>query len=590
MMKLKSRLLFFSFFIGIVSFAQKYTEKIALDQLGFYPDASKMAVITDSTFSNDFFIVDANSEDTVYKGLLSEQMQSKNSSIKTRIADFSAFRKKGLYAVYVSGLGNSYPFTIAANVHHPLAIASLKGFYYQRASMPLGEKFAGKWARSEGHPDTIVFVHPSAATIERPSGTKISTPGGWYDAGDYNKYIVNSGITMGTLFSAYEDFHFYFDTLQTNIPESGDHIPDILNEAIYNLRWMLAMQDPNDGGVYNKCTNAAFDKMIMPGEAKQLRYVVQKGTAATLDFAAVTAQASRILKHFENRLPGLSDSCLTASVKAWHWAEKNPDSVYNQFLTNQKYEPKITTGAYGDRHFDDERFWAAAELFITTKDELFYKAAEKGFQSIFTLPSWGNVQALGFYSLVRNEKKIPAYAQADIEMIKSKITQFADDYVSHVSANAFKTVIGENTRDFIWGSNAVAANQGIVLINAFLVTKEKKYLTCALSNLDYIIGMNATGYCFVTGFGTRSTMHPHHRPSVADGIVEPVPGWMAGGPNPGRQDHCHYDFIEPETAYADTDCAYASNEIAINWNAPLVYLANAVEALQYEAGYSSKNK
>jgi len=125
------------------------------------------------------------------------------------------------------------------------------------------------------------------------------------------------------------------------------------------------------------------------------------------------------------------------------------------------------------------------------------------------------------------------------------------------------------------------------LINAWLITKDKRYADAALTNLDYILGRNATGYCFVTGIGTRSTLHPHHRPSVADGIAEPVPGLLAGGPNPGMQDKCHYDFTEPETAYADIDCAYASNEIAINWNAPLVYVANAMEALQYELKYSA---
>ena len=131
----------------------------------------------------------------------------------------------------------------------------------------------------------------------------ISTPGGWYDAGDYNKYIVNSGITTGTLLSAYEDFPGYFNELYTNIPESGNDVPDILDEALYNIRWMLSMQDPNDGGVYNKCTNAAFDGMVRPGVTKLPRYVVQKGTAATLDFAAVSAQASRIFKKYNKQYP-----------------------------------------------------------------------------------------------------------------------------------------------------------------------------------------------------------------------------------------------------------------------------------------------
>ena len=200
--------------------------------------------------------------------------------------------------------------------------------------MPLEKPFAGKWARPAGHPDKIVFVHPSAASDKRPAGTEIATPGGWYDAGDYNKYVVNSGITMGTLLSAYEDFSAYFDTLHTNIPESNDHTPDILNETLYNLRWMFTMQDPYDGGVYNKCTNAAFDSMVMPGVTKLPRYVVQKGTAATLDFAAVMAQCSRITRTMGSQLPGLSDSCLKAAKKAWQWALLNPALAYDQATMN----------------------------------------------------------------------------------------------------------------------------------------------------------------------------------------------------------------------------------------------------------------
>ena len=134
----------------------------------------------------------------------------------------------------------------------------MKGFYFQRVSTPLESKYAGPWARPAGHPDDKVEVHPSATSTQLPAGTIISSPGGWYDAGDYNKYVVNSGITMGTLLSAYEDFPAYFDTLNTNIPESGNRLPDILDEVLVNLRWMLTMQDPGDGGVYHKCTNASF--------------------------------------------------------------------------------------------------------------------------------------------------------------------------------------------------------------------------------------------------------------------------------------------------------------------------------------------
>lgn len=121
----------------------------------------------------------------------------------------------------------------------------------------------------------MVYIHPSAQTDKRPAGSIISSPGGWYDAGDYNKYIVNSGISTYTLLGAYEHNPEYFDTLKLNIPESNNKIPDILDEALYNIKWMLTMQDA-DGGVYHKLTNPNFDGFIMPDEADQKRYVVEK--------------------------------------------------------------------------------------------------------------------------------------------------------------------------------------------------------------------------------------------------------------------------------------------------------------------------
>lgn len=569
--------------------SQSNLDQIKLNQLGFYTYAPKIAAITASLLSPDFFIIKAHSKDTVYRGKLSHERQSLNSSLKTHIADFSTLQSPGTYVLFIPGVGHSYPFKIGNKIHYASGIASLKGYYYQRVSMPLDEKYAGKWKRPAGHPDTEVLIHPSAASVARPAGTKISSPGGWYDAGDYNKYIVNSGITMGTLLSAYEDFTSYFDTLHTNIPETNDAIPDILNEAVYNLRWMITMQDPNDGGVYHKCTNAVFDGMVMPGITTAPRYVVQKGTAASLDFAAVMAQSARILQKFKKQLPGLADTCLKAAVAAWGWSKNNSALVYDQNAMNNRYEPKVTTGAYGDRDFRDEWFWAAAELFKLTRDKQYQTILSERINDTMQLPTWGNVRMLGFYTLIRHEKILPSEVSLDIKHTKEKLVAVADRYVQSADQNAFQTVMGQSRRDFNWGSNSNAANQGIVLINAYLITKNKKYLDHALGNLDYLLGRNATGYCFVTGLGSKSPMHPHHRPSVADKIPEPVPGLLAGGPNPGRQDKCEYQHTDPETCYADVECSYASNEIAINWNAPLVYLANAIEALQYTVGYAKKS-
>jgi endoglucanase len=451
--------------------------------------------------------------------------------------------------------------------------------------VPLEEKYAGKWHRPAGHPDTAVLVHPSAASVKRPAGTVISTPGGWYDAGDYNKYVVNSGITTGTLLAAYEDFPEYFSQLNTNIPESSNNVPDVLDEALYNMRWMLSMQDPNDGGVYHKCTNAAFDPMVRPGVTKLPRYVVQKGTAAALDFAAVMAQGSRIFRKYGQQYPGLADSLLNAAVYAWQWAQKNPSLEYNQNEINKKFEPKITTGAYGDRTFTDEWFWAASELLGTTGKRVYYDTIAKHIADSAQLPSWGNVRMLGYYTMVRLKSSLPSFAGGTAESFAQQVVRFADAYLPRMATSAFGTVMGGSREEFNWGSNSNAANQGIALINAYLITKDKKYINAALTNMDYLLGRNATGYSFVTGIGSGPAMRPHHRPSIADGIEDPVPGLLAGGPNPGMQDHAYYEHTEPETAYSDTDASYASNEIAINWNAPVVYLFNAIEALQKEAGY-----
>jgi endoglucanase len=239
--------------------AQSVSDRIKLNQLGFYSHAPKVAIVTGPITENSFFVTSSNARDTLFRGSLTVEQKSINSSTLTRIADFSAFTTRGSYVLLVQGVGHSYVFTIGNQVNQPAAISSLKGFYYQRVSMALLPQYAGKWHRSAGHPDMAVYIHPSAATSQRPAGSTIASPGGWYDAGDYNKYIVNSGITMGTLLSAYEDFPRYFQALKTNIPESNDAVPDVLNEIIYNLRWMLTMQDPYDVGVNNKCTNAQFE-------------------------------------------------------------------------------------------------------------------------------------------------------------------------------------------------------------------------------------------------------------------------------------------------------------------------------------------
>lgn len=555
---------------------KKRDKYINVNQVGFYPAGQKIAVVCGS-IADDFTLINARTNKKVYEAKLSKKQYWNYADDSVKVADFSSFTDTGSYFVQVVDLGNSPRFAIRPNIFKNLATASIKALYYQRSGCDINEKYAGKWHRPAGTPDTAVYVHPAAATAKRPAESKFSSLRGWYDAGDYNKYIVNSGITMYTLMAAIEQYPDYTRNLKLHIPESGNSLPDLLDEILWNLRWMLTMQDTDDGGVYHKLTHANFEPMALPHEVKERRYLTQKSTAATLDFCAVMAQASRVLKPYGKELPGLADSCMSAAARAWSWAKKNPKVYYDQFANNTKYSPKIFTGIYGDGYVFDEFDWAGSEMLLSTGNEVMLDDI-KFDKPLYMIPEWGNVQALGLISLAYYRKFVSK--QIDTNSIKEKIISLADSLVIYSLSCPFRTTMGQAKWHFAWGSNAVAANSTMFLLQAYNLTKERKYYDAALNNFSYILGCNPTGYCFVTGFGTKSPQFIHHRPSEADGIAEPVPGMLVGGPYPGRDDGCWYPWDAPAKNYSDDVCSYSTNEIAINWNAPLAYLACAFESIE----------
>ena len=551
-------------------------EAIRLNQVGYYPDGPKLAAVVGAPDA-PFVVRPADGGEPVFEGELGPSLRWTASGEDARKADFSALTTPGTYVVEVEGMGASYPFEIREAVHEGVARAALKGYYFQRASVPLEAAYAGAWARAAGHPDTSVFVHPSAATQARPAGTALASPGGWYDAGDYGKYVVNSGIAVGTLLGAYEWDPDYLGALDADIPESGDGVPDILDEALVNVRWMLTMQD-EDGGVYHKLTTPNFTGEVMPAVAPGTRYVVQKGTAATLDFAAVTAQAARVYADFPDAFPGLADSLRTAALDAWRWARAHPGVAYRQGAMNEAFDPDVHTGEYGDGDFSDEFDWAAMELYVTTGQDSFLVATDALGEVRVGTPSWPNVRELGYHSLMAHREAV----SADTAAVRDALVAHAAALADRVERSAFGVTMEDG--DFFWGSNSVAANHGVALMVAYRLTGEARYLDAATAVLDYLLGRNGTGFSFLTGHGDRPPLHVHHRPSQADSVGAPVPGLLAGGPNPGQQDSCVYPSDWPAASYSDTWCSYASNEIAINWNAPLVRLAGAVEAARSATG------
>ena len=306
----------------------------------------------------------------------------------------------------------------------------------------------------------------------------------------------------------------------------------------------------------------------MPHEATADRFAVMKSTGGTLNFAAVMATAARVYSEYD---PDFAQEAVEAAEFAWQWAVQNPEVYYVQ-------PSDIQTGAYGNRQLEDEFDWAAAELYITTGNDEYWNARE--FDQINVgVPSWSYVRPLAWVSLAHHRDNLTD--AADLYLIENRIMEQGEELLEEYYRSPYVITKGRYGRsDFVWGSNGVIGNHSLMLIQAYRLSGEKDFLNAALANMDYLLGRNATGYSFVTGFGSKPPMHPHHRQSAADDIDDPVPGFVVGGPQPGQQDSCEYTSDLPATTFIDHWCSYSTNEVTINWNAPMVYLTGALEVFK----------
>ncbi len=531
------------------------------NQVGCYPQQEKVIVVENMNPTGKVRVTMPNGKSVKPKAKVRQAVSPLSG--KTRyVVDLGELTAEGTYQVSVGQ--ESCSLVVSSKPYHDIAKASLRLFYLIRSGIAID--MGGQYNRPSGHADTSVMIHPSAASPLRPTGTVINAPYGWYDAGDYNKYVVNSAFSIGLMFAAFEQQTAYFDKLATNIPESGNATPDFLDEMMFNLRWLFSMQDPYDGGVYHKLTTPDFEAFIMPQECKQQRYVVAKSVTATLDFAAVMADAARLFEHYQTDYPGFAAQAAAASERAYQWAKEHPTAFYRQ---DQLKEPAVTTGTYGDWNARDEFFWAATALWRLTHKQQYLDDAKTNQPRQFTTPSWGNVASLGAFGWLAEEE-----SPLQDEMQK-QLMAYCDEAVKDVATSCFQSPYGNKPNDFGWGCLAEkCCCQALALLFADKMLGQEKYRHYALQNADYLLGRNATGYCYVTGFGNKSPMHPHHRISEADGIEAPFPGMLVGGPNPGQQDKkdmkTAYTSNYPDESYMDVMESYASNEIAINWNASLV--------------------
>ncbi len=572
-MKITSTIIL-SIFLSIFLFGQD----VRINQVGYLVDQQKLAYFIQP--ADSFYVVDNTTNQILFRGKL-EDSGFKDDAVGFEIyyADFSSFTEPGNYKIKSNDGQISYPFEISANPFTDVYKETLKGFYFQRCGTALLAANAGSYA----HP----ACHLSDANFEASTGLTGYQPetGGWHDAGDYGKYVVNAGITVGTLLMGYEMFPDNFRLDDLNIPESGNSIPDLLDEVKFELDWLLKMQDSTDGGVFFKVTPKNFSGFIMPNNDNSTRYIYQKSSTATGDFAAVMSMAARIYSSFDTVF---SSKCLDAAVEAWNYLQANPTMV----PTGGFHNPSGTyTGEYGDGNDSDERLWAAAELFITTGGSIYGSYFSNHYQSFGLINStmgWPYVAPLAQLDyLVSNQPKADSTIKSKL---KTGLINYCTSLYNVSKKSGFNAAM--SIGNYNWGSNSVPLNRAIIFIFGYQLSNNINFYNAALDQFNYILGCNIKGISYITGIGTDYPMHPHHRPSASDGVAQPVPGLMVGGPDKGLDDAVlqamYTTSTPPAFCYVDDQGSYASNEIAINWNAPLVFAAGYFSGKKELTGINEK--
>ena len=433
--------------------------------------------------------------------------------------------------------------------------ALIKGLYYQRCGCELKPEHAGIYS----HP----ACHTAPASDWEDRSVLRRVTGGWHDAGDYGKYVGPGAVTVGHMLYAWKLFpEGCSDDL--NIPETGNGMPDILNEARYELEWMLQMQR-SDGAFHHKLTKARFAPFIMPQDDKEPEYLMPIGHCATASACACLALAYRVYGAFDE---AFANRMLLAARRAWDWLMKHTTD-YVPFRNPEG----VFTGWYGEKTDKDDRFWAACEMFAATGETEYRAEAERLYAEGQQLTAFGWADVGGMGALCCLFDLGDKAGEVLYNRLKEDFLRQSEEALKLSQESGYGTALAPNKYE--WGSILPILSNAMAMIMNALLTGQEKMRNAALKQWDYALGMNALDICFVTGFGERRVMHPHHRPSDADGIEEPVPGLISGGPNnlmtfPMTKEKM--GDTPPAKYYVEETFSADTNEIAIYWNSPAVFV------------------
>lgn len=595
---------------------------VRVNQVGYMPVGKKVATVVSSSSSPlNWNLLDSSgrvvkSGTTVPKGL------DEDSQDTVHWLDFSDFTTEGKgYYFELPGVSTdtnySHPFDIGTDIYSKMKFDALTFFYHKRSGIEIKMPYAGRedLCRPAGHlgvdpntGDTSVPTWPQSdqyAGIPQKSYTKNVT-GGWYDAGDHGKYVVNGGIAVWTLMNMYERAKVMGLTSQgaykdggMNIPEQGNGYPDILDEARWQLEFFKKMQvtaseDSSIAGmVHHKIHDFRWTALgILPHEDAQERYLRPVSTAATLNFAATLAQAARLWQEFDS---SFASDCLAKAEVAWNAALKHPE-IYAEHTPGSGGPGG---GPYNDNYTKDEFYWAACELYITTgkseyKDYLMSSPhylempammggtnEDDGLWGCFT---WGTTQGLGTVSLALAENGLPA---SEIQKAKNNIKAAADAWLANIEDQGYRLPIKQAmSKDggYPWGSNSFILNQMIVMAYARDFTGDSKYMDGIYDGMGYLLGRNAKDQCYVSGYGTRPLLNPHDRmwtPQTSKKLPSPPAGVISGGPNSRFEDPtinaAVLKSVPPQKCFFDHTDSWSTNEITVNWNAPFAWVTAYID-------------
>jgi len=561
--------------------------EISLNQVGYFPNAPHFAVLANQgNFSTAWSLINAETGEMVYAGLTGKPVEDAASGDTIQIADFTEFTTPGTYRLMINSV-TSDPFIIGNDLYSQMVIDAARYFYLNRSGIELLPQFAGEdYARPAGHvTDNAVTCYKgtdAGGTTWDGCDYTLNAVGGWYDAGDYGKYVVNGGISLWTLLNLYERLPNAYPDSSLNIPESGNGLSDILDESRWQMEWMLSMQVPEGypqaGMVHHKLHSMEWDGFpaLPPTEFDNNnefaegngRYVFPPSTAATYNLAATAAQCARIWRGIDD---AFAEKCLNAAVIAFQAGQTNPIAIAGN-------TPGIGGGNYDDVDVTDELFWAAAELYITTGDEQYYVAMQStpylatfGGVGKDSAMYWGDTAALGVLSLILHNSEL-----AEVATLRDQLVATADEYITKIQTEGYRLPIVE----YPWGSNSSVLNNAIILGYAYDITQNEAYLHGMTESMDYLLGRNPLAFSYISGYGVRSLTNPHHRfwsnePNI--GYPRVPAGVVAGGPNSNPTDPVAMQtegLMEAGMSrrYVDLRGSWSTNEITINWNAPLVWV------------------